>query len=333
MHARYTVVLRDIMRNEITKTELENALSTYPLYEPKKTYDLIPTREQLNTKLLNHYKYREIGFETVGRFVDELEITMNEIMPFYNEMFKTIETMADLPNPFDNVDVTETFEQESTGTSTQNGTSSNNQTINSNQNGTTTQSGTSSQSGTNNVQNTGTSKDETTETSSTENEENSTSSNNQTSNGKTVKSDTPQDSLGIGSKNIDGVSYASEAEWREDVGTSDTENSGTSSQDTETSSTTNRTNSETVVGTNSNEEETEMSSESSSTSNSESNETGTTKVDSETSGTVKHTFTKKGNQGVNTYAHDMNEFRTSIIDVVDMIINDMRLQQLFMGVF
>jgi hypothetical protein len=36
---------------------------------------------------------------------------------------------------------------------------------------------------------------------------------------------------------------------------------------------------------------------------------------------------------VNTYAHDMNEFRTSIIDVVDQIVNDSRIRELFMLVY
>lgn len=47
--------------------------------------------------------------------------------------------------------------------------------------------------------------------------------------------------------------------------------------------------------------------------------------------TVKHTFTKKGNQGVNTYAHDMIEFRQSIINVDMMIIT--ALNDLFLGVY
>ena len=66
MYARYTEFLRDLMRDEHTSKALDAALSTYPLYQGKNTYDQIPTREELNRKLLNHYKYREIGFE-IGR--------------------------------------------------------------------------------------------------------------------------------------------------------------------------------------------------------------------------------------------------------------------------
>ena len=48
-------------------------------------------------------------------------------------------------------------------------------------------------------------------------------------------------------------------------------------------------------------------------------------------GTVKHTFTKKGNQGTSTYAHDMNEFRKSFINVDEEIIRE--CNDLFLGVY
>lgn len=113
--AKYTVVLKSLMDNAAAKAAIDKALSTYPLYESDKHYDMVPNRSEVNKRLLNHYKYREIGFETVGRFLDELEIAMCEIMPRYNELLKTVVTMANLPSPFDNVDVVETFEEERTG--------------------------------------------------------------------------------------------------------------------------------------------------------------------------------------------------------------------------
>lgn len=100
--ARYTEVLYNILNNDSTKELINNALLTYPLYVSHKNYeymnipDLIPTRKEINEKLLNHYKYREIGFETVGRFIEELEITMNEIMPYYNQMLYSIDQDFDV---------------------------------------------------------------------------------------------------------------------------------------------------------------------------------------------------------------------------------------------
>ena len=91
--ARYTEVLYNLINNPQTKTKIDEAMSTYPLYKStnqNKEYNIpniIPTREQLNKKILDYYRYREIGFETVGRFLQELEISLNEIMPYYNQLF------------------------------------------------------------------------------------------------------------------------------------------------------------------------------------------------------------------------------------------------------
>jgi len=245
IRAKYTVVLHTLMNDQTVKEQLDQALSAYPLYKPEKVYDLIPTREQLNDRLLNHYKYREIGFETVGRFLDELKIAMGEIMPRYNELFKTVETMANLPSPFDNVDVVETFEEQKTNASTS-------------------------------------------ETSSTASDS-ATTSGTASSYNKHVNSKTPQDGISIPAEGIDAVNYADEAQWNKDSSTS----GGSSSSSGETSA-------------NASNEGTE---------------------------TTTHTYTKKGNQGVNTYAHDMLEFRTQIIDVVDQIVNDRRIRELFMLVY
>lgn len=48
-------------------------------------------------------------------------------------------------------------------------------------------------------------------------------------------------------------------------------------------------------------------------------------------GTVKHTMTKKGNQGVNTYAHDMKELRATFLNIDLDIINE--LNDLFLRVY
>ena len=90
--AKYTEVLYNLLNNTETKALIDEKMSTYPLYisTSKQEYgipNIIPTREELNKKILNYYKYKEIGFETVGRFLDELEISLNEIMPYYNQLF------------------------------------------------------------------------------------------------------------------------------------------------------------------------------------------------------------------------------------------------------
>lgn len=273
MYARYTETVYDLLRNPYTKELLDDALSTYPLYEQKSTNDklqnIIPTRSELNQKLLNHYKYREIGFETVGRFADELKIAMNEIMPYYNQLFHSVDIINDVDDIFSNVNVTETFEETKQGNTSGSATSEDSST------------------------NTATSKTESSDSSQTENTMNTTD--------KSVHSETPQDSLSITAKNIDNVSYADNVNWNKSQ--SDSEVSSTGSAESETSST------GTITNTN------EASSQT--TENT----------------TTSHTYHKQGNQGVNTYAHDIIEFRKTILNIEQMIINDDRIKELFMLVY
>lgn len=94
MMSKYTVELRELIEQGV-----DIGLKNYPIWDEKH-------REELNKKIINHYKYREIGFETPGRFIDELNIKMDEIMPYYNDLYKT--TMFEY-NPIHNVDYTEEY--------------------------------------------------------------------------------------------------------------------------------------------------------------------------------------------------------------------------------
>ena len=60
-------------------------------------------RPVLETKILKHYYTREIGAETVGLWKMWLNTRLNEIMGYYNEMYKS--TKFDY-NPLHDVDIT-----------------------------------------------------------------------------------------------------------------------------------------------------------------------------------------------------------------------------------
>ena len=106
--AKYTEVLDNLLRYEDTAEAIATAMSKYPLYEtdPNKvnkygTAYKVPTRQELNTKILSHYRFREIGQETVGRWLFELETALSEIMPKYNQLFYSADQDF---NPIYNVD-------------------------------------------------------------------------------------------------------------------------------------------------------------------------------------------------------------------------------------
>lgn len=106
--AKYTEVLENLLHNDQTAPAIAEAMSKYPLYEtdPNRVNEYgtaykVPTRAELNNKILSYYRWREIGFETVGRFIFELETALNEIMPYYNQLFYSADQDF---NPIYNVD-------------------------------------------------------------------------------------------------------------------------------------------------------------------------------------------------------------------------------------
>lgn len=241
-NTKATIELRELVNNGVDLWDFD-----YPSYykgDDKKAFE---------QKVIDHFYFRQIGFETVGRFLHYFRTRMKNLMPFYIDMYKSVEIMHGLENPFDNVDVTETFEQETTE----------------------------------NIQG---------ETSGTEKGDSSTTTTNSGNDTKTTTenrqhkfSNTPQGAI----SNLD--NYMTEVSI-------DTGN-----------------NSDTLVS----------SSEGSGRTDTNLSTSGTNKENK--TGTLKTTFTKKGNQGVNTYAHDMIEFRKSIINVDEMILND--LNCLFLGIY
>lgn len=285
--AKYTVTIDEILSDPISAEKLTSALSSYPLYEiqniDNSKMNYIPTREQLNTKLLNHYRFREIGFETIGRFLFELKTAMEEIMPYYNQLIHTVEIMNELENPFDNVDVVETFEEERSEVTTGESTSS------ATMEGTTTQQNSSTASS----------------NTSAEQSNSATSTGENTQQNLRKHSDTPQNNL----NNINNWLTDVTVEDNTTISMTSESSSGTTSSDSESSTTSNDTASSNSESTTSNE------------------------GSSNSQGTVKHTLSRKGNQGVNTYAHDIIEFRESILNIEQMIITDKRIAELFMLVY
>ena len=98
--AKYTTTIRNLMDNNF-----DFGLKDYPIFDEE-------YRELLNNKILMHYYMDEIGFETAGLFKVYLNNKMNEIMPYYNELYKK---QKDLLLNFDKTtNLTETFTRDNT---------------------------------------------------------------------------------------------------------------------------------------------------------------------------------------------------------------------------
>jgi hypothetical protein len=302
INARYTLTLKTIMEDENLKPKLEQAMSTYPLYvkQSKEEYipSYIPTREELNKKILNYYKYREIGFETIARFLDELEISLNEIMPYYNQLFFSADQDF---NILYNVDYKRTIDTNKTGTTSTEGTSSLNGSNESHLTGTDTNTASGKEANVSKA--VGTESVETTENTNATNKE--------------ISSDTPQDSLSITAKNIDNVTYADNVKWQN--GTNDhTMTVNTASENDSTSETTNS--STNTLNTKQD-------------SNGSTSESTTSSASGSTNDTENTLETTKGNFGVMSSQTLVKQYRDNILNIEQRIINDERIRELFMLVY
>nr|DAJ70655.1 MAG TPA: Lower collar protein [Caudoviricetes sp.] len=144
--SKYTTEVRFICENSAGLSESEGANNVDSILDKcwNKVFNFdFPIfdenyRQVLCKKILKHYYTREIAHETVGRWKLALNAKLNEIMPYYNQLYKS--ELLEF-NPFYDVDLTRSRE----GSGTSNRTSKNTE-INSG-----TSKNVSSGSGTNNT--------------------------------------------------------------------------------------------------------------------------------------------------------------------------------------
>lgn len=225
-----TIELRDIVENS-----LENSQNIWDFEYP--SFYEGAEKAAFEQKVIDHYYFRQIGQETVGRFLHCFRTKVREIMPYYIQLYNSVKIMEAIEDPFGNVDIVESWTETRGGTTTD--------------------------------------VSESTATSETT----ATSDGNSTTTRK--HSDTPQGSI----KNLE--THLSDA-------TIESSEGGSSN-----------------------------ASEASSTANGENVQTR--------SETITHDYTKKGNQGVNTFAHDIKELRETYLNIDMLIIEE--LGDLFLKIF
>lgn len=87
----------------LIETGYDIGMTAYPIFS--EAY-----RAALNAKIKEHFYFREIGFETPGKFKRYLNARLNEIMPLYNKLYNS-ELLTF--NPLHNTDLTEDNTRES----------------------------------------------------------------------------------------------------------------------------------------------------------------------------------------------------------------------------
>ena len=294
--ATYTTEIRTLVENHF-----DLGLKDYPIFDED-------YRQGLNNKIINHFYFREIGFETAGLFKWYLN---QKIMPYYNQLYKS-ELLKF--NPFYNVDYTtkndgaknsnasHTGNSKTTGNSEYDNTSKNDGVKNANTSnvGNSTTTGTTDNSTTNTTTNA-----EITNTNSADYK-----------NGKKVHSDTPQGLLNINS--IENEIYASDADYNTDVDNNTSNQSHTSStENTVTGSNTNNVSVDNIDNATSNEMTSNLSHDKGNSTNNISVDNIDNTTNNSTESYLSHVIGKEGSE---TYSEMLIKFRNTFINIDMMII-------------
>lgn len=128
--SKYTTEVRFICENSAGLSESEGADNVDSILDKcwNKVFNFdFPIfdenyRQILCRKILKHYYTREIAHETVGRWKLALNAKLNEIMPYYNQLYKS--ELLEF-NPFYDVDLTRSREGSGTSNRTSNNTETN----------------------------------------------------------------------------------------------------------------------------------------------------------------------------------------------------------------
>ena len=131
--ANYTMTIAEMLSNPLTKNIFP---SVYDFY-----MDDEQGRKLFEEKFINHYYYREIGFESPFMFKHKLESHLKLNMPYWKELYRTELEARDI-NFLLNKDLKETFIRELETENQTSGTTSNQQ--NSTSSSSVSQNGTSS---------------------------------------------------------------------------------------------------------------------------------------------------------------------------------------------
>ncbi|MCM1296008.1 MAG: hypothetical protein NC311_10745 [Muribaculaceae bacterium] len=302
--AEYTTELRTVLEEMLGYDEHKGQMSIDDIIAKTRTklfdfeypiFDL-SYRVPLETKIMRHFYMREIGAETVGLFKHYLTMTMNEQMPYFNQLYKS--TLLEF-NPLYDVDIYRKHEGKDNNEFSRGSVadSHSNTAGNTNSTGNRTDNGSHSKSG----------------NTSSHSSAGVNSSENGTTDSENRYSDTPQGTL----NNIDNNTYLTNATLT-DGRTTSTGSSTSTDDSTGNTSESGSTRNETL--------ETNASSHTENT-----DTTNNLNENTESKTVTEYLEHVAGKQGSGTYSHMLTEYRATFLNIDTMVIHE--LEKCFMSLW
>ena len=115
-HTGVTVELREIVESGVKIWDFEYPIPRKTIEYNGKTCTVDFDKDAFETKIVDHYYFRQIGQETVGRWLHYFRTRIREIMPYYVQLYEFDAKFRNIDDPLESYNLVETFKQEHSNT-------------------------------------------------------------------------------------------------------------------------------------------------------------------------------------------------------------------------
>ncbi|MBP3683370.1 MAG: hypothetical protein J6J12_00195 [Oscillospiraceae bacterium] len=110
-----TVELGDIVASGVDVWAFDYPVPAETVTYNGKTAKVPFDKKAFEQKILDHYRFRQIGQETVGRWLHYFRTRIREIMPYYVQLYEFEAKWFNIDDPLESYNLVETFEESSSG--------------------------------------------------------------------------------------------------------------------------------------------------------------------------------------------------------------------------
>ncbi len=114
-----TVELRQIVESGVNIWNFDYPVPVDTVEYNGKTAKVPFDKAAFEQKIIDHYYFRQIGQETVGRWLHYFRTRIKEIMPYYVQLYEFEAKWFNVDDPLESYNLKETFESTSSGSGTQ----------------------------------------------------------------------------------------------------------------------------------------------------------------------------------------------------------------------
>lgn len=110
-----TVELGDLVASGVNIWDFDYPVPAKEVTYNGKTAKVPFDKKAFEQKILDHYRFRQIGQETPGRFKHYFKTRIREIMPYYVQLYEFEAKWFNIEDPLESYNLLETFKQDTTG--------------------------------------------------------------------------------------------------------------------------------------------------------------------------------------------------------------------------